>query len=280
MQDFGGDDGQTVVTQLARRQSGEPERSLGSLLQLYSKLSSIWLNPLKGRLSDGDLQLREAWVAELARDLFLSLHGIAVQDIPLFGPRASAPAQDSQQSMPSSFPILSPQPTISTLPSSPSSTSSAAGPDEAFQRLQLLAPTIQPGTLGATKQAKLLSLWPAERGVDTKDYTSSVAIANDKKFDAARQRLQRIEAKRKAMAEKYKRPSFMRQGLSESQGEEDTTMGTRIRLPAATQIMYSQQVPASSQSQGLPALTMSQPVAGVFGGDRKKKKAKRKSGFR
>jgi len=29
-----------------------------------------------------------------------------------------------------------------------------------------------------------------------------------------------------------------------------------------------------------PAVTMSQPVAGTFGGDRKKKKGKRKSGFR
>jgi hypothetical protein len=47
--------------------------------------------------------------------------------------------------------------------------------------------------------------------------------------------------------------------------------------------MSSQQAPGSSQSEGPPAITMSQPVPGAFGGDRKKvkrEKKKKKSGFR
>lgn len=271
-----GTDDQIVVTQLSRRHPDEPGRPLGSLLQLYHHLKSIWVEPLKDKLSNRDLRLRETWVGELARDWFLTLHGVAVQDVPLFGAGPPAPTQDSQRDIRSS----TPRPSSRSSMSSMSSTSSFGEPDEAFQRLQLLAPSLQPGKLGANRPAKVLSLWPIERGADPSDYMSSVAIASDMKFDAARQRQQRREAKRKALAEKYKRPRSMSRGESHAEGEWTSRMSTpRLPTPAPAQIMSSQQVPASSQSQG--PMTMSQPVAGAFGGDRKKvRKTKKKSGFR
>ncbi|KAJ4173152.1 hypothetical protein NW754_012161 [Fusarium falciforme] len=146
--------------------------------------------------------------------------------------------------------------------------------------------------MASAKQSSVLSYWPTERGVGTEDYVSSVAVASDKKFDDARQRLQRIETKRKAHAEKYKLPAFMRQGGSSQRATQGSSQvrppadeGTSLpALPAQpVQIMSSQQrVPESSQSQGLlgPAFTMSQPVSGVFGDRKKVKKGKRKSGFR
>jgi len=275
---------QTVITQLSRHQSGEPEGPLGSFLQLHNQLGSIWLEPWKDRLSDQDLRMRENWLADLARDLFLSCHGIAVQDVPLFRSGRQFPGEDSQESMPSSLSMPSSQASISTPPpSSPSSiTSSAAEPDEAFQRLQLLAPSIRPGALGAKKPASVLSFWPAERGVSIKDYVSSVAIASGKKSDPARQRLQKMEAKRKAMVDKYKPLPALRQEITSERRVKGERMSSPLRRPQAhSQIMSSQQVPSSSQSQGPPAITMSQPVPGVFGGDRKKvKREKKKSGFR
>ena len=277
---------QTVVTQLSKHQSGEPEGRLGSFLQLHNHLGSIWLEPWRHRLSDQDVRTRENWVADLARDLFLSSHGIAVQDVPLFRSGRQLPGEDSQESMPSSLPIPSSQASMSTPPpSSPSSiTSSAAEPDEVFQRLQLLAPSIRPGSLGAKKPASVLSLWPSERGAGIEDYVSSVAIASGKKSDPARQRLQKMEAKRKAMIDKYKPLPAMRQEISERRAKGER-MSSPLRRPQAhTQIMSSQQAPGSSQSQGPPVITMSQPLPGVFGGDRKKvkreKKTKKKSGFR
>lgn len=241
----------------------------------------MWLEPLRHKLSEEDLVLRQNWISALASESYRSTHGTAVQEVPIFGAEMSTLKQDSQQSIPSSFPARSSQSNIPSISSSArSSPAPSSSPDEAFQRLQLLAPGLQPGKIGATKQAGVLSHWPTERGIGTSGYISSVAIASDKKFDDARQRLQRIETRRKALVDKYKRPAFMRQGFSKSQKEDENRLAP-IRQPAPTQIMSSQQVPNSSQSQGPLGMTMSQPVAGAFGGDRKKpKKPKKKSGFR
>lgn len=296
---------EAVVLQLARLRENEVERSLGSLLLLEHQLSNIWVEPLRHRGTDEAAQKRSQWVSELARDLFLSTHGVVVQDIALFGQSETVPG-DTQPSLPSFNPLRSSQP-ASMLPSSQaSSTTVTAGPDDALQRLSLLAPNIQPGPAGLSKPASVLAYWPSERGVDPKDYTSSVAIASDKKFDYARQRLQKIEGKRKAMAEKYKRPAFKRKGVPDSEPDlpappSSTTSGGIPRIKAETQVMSSQgplpnimtsQGPGpnimSSQGSGIASsqaqrrgVTMSQVVPGVFGGDRKKvKKTKKKSGFR
>lgn len=125
------------------------------------------------------------------------------------------------------------------------------------------------------KQASILSYWPTERGIDTKDYISSIAVASDKQFDESRERLRKREAKRKAQ-EKFKRPAFMRQGFPSEERRKDEQLGTQ---PGPAQILSSQVVPPSSQIQGQP-VTMSQPVAGAFGDRKKVKKGKKKSGFR
>lgn len=145
-----------------------------------------------------------------------------------------------------------------------------------MRRLKLLVPSLEPGKLGSAKCPKILSFWPTERGVKTGDYVSSVAISTEEKFQDAKDRLQRKEAKRRALTERYKRPAFMRQGFP----TRDEPGPDAASIPPSMQIMSSQQAaPESSQTQG-PWVTMSQPVAGAFGDRKKGKKAKRKSGFR
>lgn len=152
-------------------------------------------------------------------------------------------------------------------------------PDAAIQRLRLLAPSVQPGKLGAFKPASVLSYWPAERGVDPSHYMSSVLLASESQHDEAKLRLQKIEAKRRSMAEKYKRPAFMRKELLSSQVEDSGGLAS-LQTGHKQIPMSSQEVPASSQSQGPMGFTMSQPVSGVFGERKKTKKPKKKSGFR
>jgi RNA polymerase I-specific transcription initiation factor RRN6 len=116
-----------------------------------------------------------------------------------------------------------------------------------------------------------------------------VAIAEDRKFDDARQRLQKIETRRKAFSDKYKRASqlpppsssSLRQGFGSQAEQHQDSLNVPIRpaAPMMGQIMSSQAMPGSSQSQGPPQVTMSQPVSGAFG-ERKKAKKKKKSGFR
>jgi RNA polymerase I-specific transcription initiation factor RRN6 len=218
---------------------------------------------------------RRARVEELAKDLFMSTCGVMFQDVPLFGPVHPESAADRQKSMPSSVNILPSTPTKREITSSPPATPSYSAPDAAFQRLRLLCPSLRAGKLGDVKQASILSFWPTERGVDTKDYVSSIVLANDKQFDEARERLRKREAKRKAQ-EKFKRPAFMRQGLPSEERRKGGELGTQ---PGPAQVLSSQLVPPSSQIQG-PQVTMSQPVAGVFGDRKKVKKGKKKSGFR
>ena len=237
---------------------------------------------------------RETWITELATDLTLATYGVAVQDTPLFNSPIPVSAQATQiVSSPIPFPSSSqiPSSQISAPPPSSQqnqrSSSPGPSPDEAFERLRLLAPEIQPGKIGGTKPATILSYWPPERGVGTNDYVSSVAIAEDRKFDEARQRLQKIETRRKAFSDKYKRssqlpPSSMRQGFSsqvEQHQQDSLNIPMRPVAPMMGQIMSSQAMPGSSQSQGPPQVTMSQPVSGAFG-ERKKAKKKKKSGFR
>lgn len=285
---FGTADGQTVLAQFDPELPADPRASFN---ELQERFEDVWLQPLRDRMSEQYVESRYQWISELATEVALETYGVAVQESPLFNPLIPPSAQLSQ-AIPSSYPfpplsqISSSQVYNSSIP--PSSQTQPSGPSagEAFERLQLLAPSIRPKKIGATKPAQLLSLWPTERGLSTEDYVSSVAIATEKKFDPAKQRLQKIEAKRRAMVDKYRLPSSMRRGMS-SQAEPQSSQQDSLAIPmrpgppTIPGIMTSQQAPSSSQSQG--PLTMSQPIPGAFG-ERKKttKKSvkKKKSGFR
>ncbi|UNI20360.1 hypothetical protein JDV02_006454 [Purpureocillium takamizusanense] len=272
-----------VVTQLRRRSEKEPLDALLGLGYLQHQYSALWLD--SGNEIPKDLQqIRRVWVNEIARDVFLSSYGVMVQHVPLLGAPTSGPDEtllEKSAILPSSPPRRSPRVTSSSPEPGPSTPPTpSVQEDAAIQRLMLLATFQEPALLVSTKQSKILSYWPAERGVDTRDYVSSVAVAADEKFRDARQRLHRIEAKRKAQAEKYKRPAFMRQGFPMSDGFDQEATSLPMRPPPVQAMSSQQAVPESSQTQMGPTVTMSQPMPGTFGGDRKKKKGKRKSGFR
>lgn len=279
---FGEVDEQTVLVQLGVDLPADPSTSLTETRERYNE---IWLEPLRDRMPEEYLSTRERWIAELARDVTLETYGVAVQESPLFTSLIPPSAQLSQ-SIPSSMPFPSSQISSSSAwgPNAPSSSQtqpSGPSPNDAFARLQLLAPTVKAGKIGKAKPAQLLSFWPSERGVDTEGYLSSVAIATEKQFDYARQRLHKIESKRRAFKDKYKLPSSsMRQALSSQVEPEHDSLRVPMRPVAMTQYMSSQQAPASSQSQGLPPLMSSQPLSGPFGERKKAKKPKKKSGFR
>ncbi|KAF5672431.1 rna polymerase i-specific transcription-initiation factor rrn6 [Fusarium heterosporum] len=295
-------DGQTVVTQLGRQTSEEWIRELVSLSHLNQTYVDLWLDPLEGRLSKEEEELRRGWIADLAKDMFLATAGVMVQDVPLLGPASQEGAEQAQPTQSSAIRIKSSQSSQAGISSSPLSTALNSTNDAAIRRLQLLAPSLRMDKMESVKESSVLSRWPTERGVSTSDYVSSVAIASDRQFDDARMRLQRIESKRKAHADKYKLPPTMRQGTQprssqigisskprpqpsqmRSQREERAELPPMPASPAPAQIMSSQQGgPGSSQSQGFfgPSFAMSQPVSGIFGDRKKAKKNKRKSGFR
>lgn len=242
-----------------RRPAPDPE-SRPDFQYWKQKLASDLLSPTFDDLPSEAQQSRTMWIEELAMEMFLSSWGVLSKKMPLFG--ADDEAMSSQfQEPPSS------QPT-SSQPSSSQPNSST--PDPAFQRLSLLAPTLQPGTLGGMRPASTLSHWPTEHGVDPNDYISSVARATDSQFDDARQRLQRIEAKKAAQRAKFKRPSL----------GGDVQSSPAQPGPSLSQVVPSSQV-RSSQSQGPGGITASQPTVGVSGDTKKKKaKVKKRSGFR
>lgn len=274
-------DEDTIVTHLGKVSPHESASSLISLAQLNQYFSRLWLEPLEGKLSAEEQQIRRSWIAELAQDAFLSSYGVMVQDTRLLGLGNTGGVEESQASNHNSIPIKSSQSATPSIASSPPASASTAAPDAAIQRLQLLAPSLHGDKMSDAKQSSVLSHWPTELGVSTQDYVSSVAVATDRKFDVARDRLKKIEARRKAQAEKYKLPAFMRQGVS--QGESSRANAEELPTqPVPMQIMSSQAVIHSSQSQGFggPSVAMSQPVPGAFGDRKKVKKGKRKSGFR
>jgi RNA polymerase I-specific transcription initiation factor RRN6 len=267
----------------AKAQKDAERRSLESeITKITQSYTALWLDPIRDKLDEVEVQSRSASVAELARDVYLATRGVVIQDVPLFGELPTVPSrQQSREVRSSSIAIKSSQPSSPNISSSPPVPSTPEH-DAVFQRLELLAPGIKPGKLGTLKEAAVLSYWPKERGIDTQNYVSSVAIASEEKFDGARQRVRQREMKRKALAEKYKLPEFLKQGESSaSKSRQRESLSTiPIRTAAPMQIMSSQQGPASSQSQGFADVTMSQPVSGAFGDRKKSKKPKKKSGFR
>ena len=255
---------------------------LPTFAQVRDQIWKIWLESTQEIPPEDKQRIRAQWVENLARNVFLSSRGVLVLPEALKpskdrGPSASVAVESSQ-----SRTSRSPGRSQSAVSSSPSASSDAThdAPDAAIQRLQLLAPSLKPGKLGTLKQSKTLSYWPEQRGVDIQDYMSSVAIASDDKFVEARQRLHRIEAKRKALEDKYKRPlrQTLQKGFPASDGLGEGS--SVFDMGPSVQIQSSQQIePESSQVRG-PAVTMSQPAPGMFGDRKKKKKNKRKSGFR
>lgn len=281
-------DGRVVVKQLANALAkNDSERATADLPSLFRRFSKLWLEPTRDILSE-DLQVaRRAWVAEVARDVFLSSFGVVVQDTPLFLTRDADHEEIARQELADEEAIRSSAgdrpPRISSSSSESPSSSSASQPaqaDGALERLQLLAPGIKAGELDVSRQCKVLSYWPRKRGVGTEGYVSSVALATEEMFKGAKQRRQKMEARLKAQAEKYRRPAFMRQGFpAGEEAKADDGSGLAMR-PAPWQVMSSQQAPPdSSQAMLGPSVAMSQPESGAFGG-RKKAKGKRKSGFR
>lgn len=276
-----------VIAQLRRFEKEEPRDVLIGLPYIYQTYIAFWLSPLDATLSNEMQVVRQIWASELARDMFLCSYGMMVQDVAVLGPQPSHDADAPQSTMPSSsvpFPSSSPQ-----------SSGQPESSDDAVNRLRHLAVSIRPNSeLG--KQADVLSFWPARRGTDTADYVSSVTLATEDKVKGAREAKQKKEARRRSQIDKFRRQSMMRQPMS----ADESAFGTPVR-PAGTPVrpsgtpmrpsigtparpshpMSSQQVPNSSQSQGpgFPAVTMSQPVSGLFGERKKAKKGKRKSGF-
>ncbi|KAG5930709.1 hypothetical protein E4U53_002167 [Claviceps sorghi] len=275
-----------VVTQLRRRAVDEPPGSVLRYPSVLNQFSDFWLQAAATSFPQEMHHARHVWVCEAARDYFLSSYGFAVQDVPLFKTGTSDDAQDGHADNISEPPSQHTQPCPKIAASSPAglvSPSPGAG-DAAFQRLRLLAPTLEPGTLGSLKPPKVLSYWPTKRGVDVGGYVSSIAVAEEARFSHIKERRRRVESKMKAQSEKYKIPPFRRQGFpaSDSLREDDVVADFTQRRPPV-QIMSSQAaVPDSSQSFGVagPSVTMSQPVSGAFGDRKKVKKSKRKSGFR
>ncbi|KAL7950914.1 RNA polymerase I-specific transcription-initiation factor domain-containing protein [Trichoderma barbatum] len=274
-------DEKVVVTPLRLYNQDEMPMSLVSLQYLQRYFFELWIDPVKDILTEDMRQVRQIWVTDLARDAFLASYGIMYQDIPLLGPGSSeVPEEESQRSR-TGPQIGSSQITASSRSgsrdigsspaASPASSAIFTGTDDAVQRLRLLAQSLDTDKPDVSKRSKVLSYWPKERGVDPNEYVSSIARANDELFKDAKERLQRIETKRKARSENYRRPAFMRQGLP------TINPMSQVR-PPPVQAMSSQAAPEATQQQG--PVTMSQPVSGVFGDRKKTKKKKRKSGFR
>ena len=267
-------DDSKVITEVRRFGRHESPDALIRLPRVYKELCDMWIEPVQGKLSPQLQNQRKVWVAEVARDLFLSSYAVMIQDVTVLGPGPHDEANHSTAPSSSAIPPSSPASIRSTPPAaSPSKPRS----DGAIDRLQLLAGPMEPGDLGSTKSLDLLSYWPTKRGVDTQNYISSVSLATDDKFREARERLQRKEARLKSHVDKFRRMSAKRQSM----GPSDDAVAISPR-PPPVQIMSSQQMPSSSQSQGpsVPPLAMSQPTSGAFGDRKKTKKPKRKSGFR
>lgn len=272
---FDAADDNKVVPQVRRANEKEPADALVSFTYLYNEYGNFWLSN-ESRLTEEVQNKREAWVAEVARNMLFSSYGVLIQDVPVFGPQNSEASQGYSNRGPPSSAVFSSSPRSSQMSHV---TESTTGSEGAIARLRLLAPSLGLTELTTSKSHNLLSYWPAERGQDTDDYVSTVAVASDDKFRDARERLQRKEAKRRSHVEEFRRQSIMRQSMGRSRDDEPRGPSPG---PARVQIMSSQAGPSSSQTQGpsVPPVTMSQPVSGAFGARKKKTKPKRKSGFR
>lgn len=212
-------DENVVVTQLRHHTADEPGDVLLIMPYIYQKFINYWISPLDNILSNELQTIRQIWACELAKDIFLSSYGIMIQETPVLGPQ---PTQDVEMSQSQHATIPSSQPTLpsssQTAPPSspiPSSRASSRSPqpetDDAINRLRLLAVSVKHNP-ELNKPANILSFWPTQRGVDTANYVSSVAIASEDKFKTVREKKQQREARRKSQIDKFRRQSIMRAG--------------------------------------------------------------------
>jgi RNA polymerase I-specific transcription initiation factor RRN6 len=284
---------EVTMPELRLRHSKEPAGERATAEAIHDVLSSLCGYRLSKVPDEARQQPPQISLARLVSNCFLSTQGFVIQDIPLFGSVEDQPEQELQQSdrFPTSQAARSSQSPGRIRSSSPASVIPSEKLQSHLRRLQLLAPSLKPGPLATKAPPKVLSYWPA--GPSSPDslgnYVSSVATETDSKFDDMRQRLQRAEARKKAQAEKLKRPILARQGLLHS---EDDRGPPRVQTqvdafrsspqPATNLVMSSQSHAPQSQGGFGSLVTMSQPMPGIFGDRKKVKKTakKKKSGFR
>jgi hypothetical protein len=264
---------------------------------IYNELTSLCGYRQSQYLEVQQQQPPHIAIVKLVSDCFLSTQGFVIQDVPMFGTieeAAEEPESQEPDRMSTSQAARSSQSPGRIRSSSPASILPPEKLQAQFRRLQLLAPSLKPGKLATKAPPKVLSYWPTERNADLGSYVSSVATESDSKFDDVRQRLQRAEARKKAQADKIKRPMAARQ--RSAPGPPPESSGPRVQASQVDVGFRSSPQPAmSSQSQapsqapsqfrggGFGSLvTMSQPTAGAFGDRKKVKKAakKKRSGFR
>lgn len=257
---------QVQFPQLKRFAKGESPRN-SELSEILDYISMLWIAPLQRKVTAPGLNALNVWASMAARDLFLASYGVMVR--PVLQPGGSASQYiPSSQLMPSSQ--AGPY----------SSQRSTQGTDSALERLRLLAVSVG-DKVPVAKKTSIIHLWPEEPGTSLGEYVSSVTMATDDKFRGARERLLKREARRKSHVEKYGRLSVAKQSLPRLENEIQVTP----MRPPPLQTMSSQpQAPNSSQTNILPSSSFpvpmsSQALPGAFS-ERKKKKAKRKSGFR
>lgn len=242
------------------------DQHLFSFSTVEHELSELFLEPWTHSRTQEERQIRTDWVRDLARDMFLSGHGVLVQDVPLFG-EEDVLIEDEVVMKPSQTPRM-----FSSLPATPKSSSSESSSskaksseplDNALRRLRIFMPMLTTRVRGTYPRSKMLRYWPSHRGADDiLDYTYSVDRRD--KFWHIKERTRRKKDKIRARAEKYRLPAM------------------RLPLrPLGVDAMSSPPpVLASSQVSAPPRIaTMSQPVAGPFG-NRKARKGMKMGGFR
>ncbi|MEU7054262.1 hypothetical protein, partial [Streptomyces eurythermus] len=78
-------DDSKVIAQVRRFGRHESPETLIRLRYVYRELCDMWLEPSQGKLSPRLQDQRKVWVAEIARDLFLSSYAVMIQDVPVLG---------------------------------------------------------------------------------------------------------------------------------------------------------------------------------------------------
>lgn len=273
-----------------------------ALGELYESLFDLWTAGLRNDVANERFLARQTYiVGYIAARTFLSRLGLAIlpqalldaslptrsasvgEDEPegwatptSFSQRRTAPPTPSET--PSSF-------TAYTTRSRPASHETEGEEDAAVTRLRQYCPSIRSVRPREEGPMRLLANW--EVGADPWESSWMPDESRHELEAALRQRRQADEARRRRRSEKIRQ---LRAGSHAS--EVVSRPGVRVIQSSQIREPQSSQALASSQSQDhshgqdpFPSQTMSQPVIGSHGARpplsaRKKKKAKRMSGFR
>jgi hypothetical protein len=159
----------------------------------------------------------------------------------------------------------------------------AQAEDDAITRLRQLGAGFGKSVPRKQKDARVLTQW--RLGEDPGDYKFITEAANTKAIEEEKRKIERVQARRRARAERYGLDYGGQTGGPSSQPAAKVIPSSQ---PAARIGQRSQLVPASSQMQPtqptqsqniFPSQTMSQPAMGLHG-VRPAKKQKKKRGFR